>query len=349
MRIGLLTYHFSMNIGAMMQTYATCRALKDLGHEVLIVDIRQPEEIHSGITNLIVKAVYAKRDCELRRFRKLFYPPLTRRYMSLEELRRDPPEVDCLLVGSDQTWNPGISGDSALAYFLSFGPEDVRRVSYASSFGISSWPEDSPLTDEVRAALNRFDHISVRETSGVSLLSDAFGLKVVQVCDPTLLFDGYDEITGTVGESGELVVYKLDRTPEFYAGIGAVKRMAGMPARLLNNSFPVKGLRYTYPPGVREWICRLGGACMVLTDSFHGVAFSLLYRRNFVVVLNRNGKESRILDLLESVGLRGRAFDSMSDLAKDRSWLEPIDYKTVEPRLLAIREASWTYLREALD
>jgi hypothetical protein len=152
-----------------------------------------------------------------------------------------------------------------------------------------------------------------------------------------------------VGDSGELVVYKLDRTPEFYAGIGAVKRMAGMPARLLNNSFPVKGLRYTYPPGVKEWICRLAGAGMVLTDSFHGVAFSLLYRRNFVVVLNRNGKESRILDLLGSVGLGRRAYDSMSALQKDRSWLEPIDYSEVEPKLLALRDASWKYLKEALD
>ena len=333
----------------MMQTYATCRALAELGHEVVIVDIRQPEEIHSGLTKLIVNAVYAKRDCELRRFKKRFYPAVTRHYESVEDLRRDPPAVDCLLVGSDQTWNPRISGDAALAYFLDFGAGEVRRVSYASSFGVGTWQGDPQLTDKVRAALKRFDSISVRETSGVSLLSRTFGLEGVQVCDPTLLFNDYKELTGAVKESGELVIYKLDRTPEFYAGIGAVKRMAGLPARLLNNSFPVKGLRYTYPPGVREWIYRLGGAGMVLTDSFHGVAFSLLYRRNFVVVLNRNGKESRILDLLDSVGLRGRAYDSMSDLAKDRSWLEPIDYKTVEPRLLAIREASWTYLREALD
>ena len=338
-----------MNIGAMMQTYATCRALKELVHEVVIVDIRQPEEIHSGITKLIVSAVYVKRDAELRRFRKRFYPPMTRRYMSLEDLRRDPPEVDCLLVGSDQTWNPGISGDSALAYFLDFGSEDIRRVSYASSFGIASWPEDSPLTGEVRAALSRFDHVSVRESSGVSLLSGTFGQAGVQVCDPTLLFNDYSEITGPVKESGELVVYKLDRTPEFYAGIGDVKRMSGMPARLLNNSFPVRGLRYTYPPGVREWICRLGGAGMVLTDSFHGVAFSLLYKRNFVVVLNRNGKESRILDLLDSAGLRDRVYDSMSALSECRAWLEPVDYAAVQPKLLAVREDSWKYLRNALE
>lgn len=348
MRIGLLTYHHSVNIGAMMQAYATCRALRELGHEVVIVDIRQPEGRHSGITKLITDAVYLKRDADLRHFKDAFYPPMTRRYHSVEELRSDPPAVDCLLVGSDQTWNPDISKEMAMAYFLDFGPEDIRRVSYGSSFGIAEWPDGSCLTLDVKAALSRFDSLSVRENTGKEILHDTFGVDGQLVVDPTMLFDNYNEITDRIIPRNELICYKLERTPEFYGSIGAVKRMAGLPARLLNNSFPVKGLRYTYPPGVKEWISRLAGAAMVLTDSFHGVVFSLLYKRRFVAIKSNNGKDSRIVDLMRAAGLQDRVFDSTGDLLNDDAWLLPIDYSAVESKLSEMRAHSWDYLKTSL-
>ena len=348
MKIGLLTYHHSVNIGAMMQAYATCRALRELGHDVVIVDIRQPEGIHSGITKMITDVVYLKRDAELRRFKAEYYPPMTRRYFSVEELRRDPPEVDCLLVGSDQTWNPGISKEMAMAYFLDFGPADMKRVSYGSSFGIANWPEDSNLIPDVRNALRRFNSISVREATGKEILHNTFGVDGQIVVDPTMLFNNYNEITGTITPRNELVCYKLERNQDFYDSIGAVKHKAGLPARLLNNSFPVNGLRYTYPPGVQEWICRLGGAAIVLTDSFHGVVFSLLYKRNFVAIKSNNGKDSRIVDLMREVGLQGRLYDGTGALLNDDSWLKPIDYSEVEPVMSRMRTHSWDYLKTSL-
>ena len=349
MKIGLLTYHYSANIGAVMQAYATCRALQELGHEVVIVDIRQPEDNHSGLVKLIADVANFKRDRDLRKFRSMHYPPLTRRYLSVDSLRLDPPRVDCLLVGSDQTWNLDISKEMAMAYFLDFGDERIRRMSYASSFGRDSWPENSPVTKGVQKALTRFQHLSVREATGLDILAHTFGLDGTLVVDPTMLFADYQELTGPIPEKNELVCYKLERNQAFYTGIEAVKQMAGMPARLLNNSYPVKGFRYTCPPGVSEWIRRLGGARMVLTDSFHGTVFSLLYQRNFVAVMNKNGRDSRILDLLKAVGLQSRAFESMETLKEDPSWLQPVDYSVVEPRLRAMREVSWDYLKRALQ
>ena len=108
MKIGLLTYHISTNIGAMMQTYATCKAMRQLGHDVVIVDIRQPESKHSGLIKYITNMMFVKQAREHQKFRKEYYPPLTRHYNTVEELRKEPPMVDCLVVGSDQTWNPAI-------------------------------------------------------------------------------------------------------------------------------------------------------------------------------------------------------------------------------------------------
>ena len=87
---------------------------------------------------------------------------------------------------------------------------------------------------------------------------------------------------------------------------------------------------------------------MVLTDSFHGVVFSLLYKRNFVAIRNNNGKDSRIVDLMHAVGLGNRVYVSTKALLDDGTWLEPIDYQLVDGRMQALRKHSWDYLRASL-
>lgn len=349
MKIGLLTYHHSTNIGAMMQTYATCRALKELGHEVVIVDIRQPEKQHHGIMKIVVDVIYFKRDKDVGRFKKNFYPPLTRRYYSIDELRSDPPKVDCLVVGSDQTWNPEISKEMAMAYFLDFGPDNIKRISYASSFGAERWDQSAALTKEVDKALHKLSGLSVRESTGVGICRNVFGLDAKLVVDPTLLFQNYNEITGNIRQRDELLCYKLRRDENFYSNIENLKDSIGLPARLLNNLTPKKGLRYKYPPSVAEWISHIGGARFVLTDSFHGVAFSLLYKRQFAVIRCHDGRDSRFEDLLKELGISNRVFDNMQEMIHSKCYDNIIDYSVVEPKLQQIRELSWSYLKTALN
>lgn len=331
-----------------MQTYATCRALRELGHEVEIVDIRQPEPKHEGFASLLVRLVYAKRNHNVQSFKSIFYPPLTKHYFSVDELRQDPPYVDCLMVGSDQTWNPDISKEMAMAYFLDFGADNIRRISYASSFGIDAWPKMLPITNNVRKAFERFNFLSVREKTGISILKESFGKDGVLVVDPTMLFTDYTELVHSIPQRKEVICYQLHRTPEFFHNIGTVKEKTGLPLRLLNNSFPVHGFRYTYPPSVSEWIKRIGGATFVVTDSFHGTVFSLLYKRNFVAIKSNNGKDSRLVDLLESVGLQCRLYDSVAALKTDDSWLQAINYSPVDEKVACLREKSWDYLTKAI-
>lgn len=348
MKIGLLTFHHSSNIGAMMQTYATCRALKELGHEVVIVDIRQPENKHHGIKKLASTILFGKHQYDLNRFEKDYYPPLTKRYYSVDELKNDPPKVDCLVVGSDQTWNPDISKEMSMAYFLDFGSDKLRRFSYASSFGAGSWEREDDETTSVHDALHKFQNISVRERTGVAICKDVFNIEAKLVVDPTLLFKGYPEITGRIRERNELLCYKIKRNEDFYNNIGNVKKSMGIPARLLNNPIPVRGLKYTYFPSVKEWIERVGGAKFVLTDSFHGVAFSLNYERQFVVIKNHTIRDARFVDLLTELGLESRIYNSVEEIGKKDRWREPIDYKCVNPILDKLRASSWEYLKEAL-
>ncbi|MBO4602831.1 MAG: polysaccharide pyruvyl transferase family protein [Salinivirgaceae bacterium] len=349
MKIGLLTYHHSSNIGAMMQTYATCRALKEMGHEVVIVDIRQEEDHRQGLGGLASNMIFFVRNQKYKAFKNTFYPPLTRRYYSVDELRNSPPKVDCFMVGSDQTWNLDISKEIAMAYFLDFGEKTMRRISYASSFGKDYWNSSSSLTEEVNHALHRFNSISVRERTGVQICKDAFGLKAELVVDPTILFDSYPEIISDIPEMKETVCYKLNRTPDFYKRIIDLKQTMGCPIRMLNNAYPVKGMKYTYPPSVEEWIRRIGGARFVVTDSFHGVVFSLLYQRQFVAIKNNNGRDSRYVDILTELGLENRLFESVEDMIKSHPWDNIINYKEVNFKMEQLRQESWKYLAQALE
>ena len=171
MRIGLLTYHHSANYGAVMQSYATCRALKELGHEVEFINFRQDEKrSNSSIIFYFKIKVFD-------RFMETFYPSETKVIQSMDDLNAIASNYDCLMVGSDQVWNPGISQSKCLAYFLDFGESDIRRISYASSFGISKWPEQyQSLLPSINSSLHRFCSISVREETGKYLLNSLFKL-----------------------------------------------------------------------------------------------------------------------------------------------------------------------------
>ncbi len=343
MKIGLLTYHHSANYGAVMQTYATCRILKELGHEVEIINIRQVEK--RKLRHIIFIPKYRN----FNKFMTNFYPKQTKLITSFEELQAKEFDYDCLLVGSDQVWNPNISQDKCMAYFLDFGKPKIKRISYASSFGISQWPSDKEkLGESVRSALQRFDSISVREKTGQDLLSQYFGVESQVVLDPTMLHSNYDEIVNNISDNNRIVCYLLNRTKEQLKASRYISKSIDTRALILTSVYPVYGLEYVYPPSIEDWLKYIGGAKLVVTDSFHGVVFSLLYKRNFVVFAVNNGRNSRLLDLLKMFGLENRYFTSLAELESSDIYNKYIDYTSVIRILNDKREESLTFLTNSL-
>lgn len=344
MKIGLLTYHKSYNCGAVMQTYATCRILKELGHEVELIDLRQPEPIR------LRQLIFIPRFIKFYHFCKKFYPSLTCHYKTMEELRAANLDYDCLLVGSDQTWNPLISKEQCLAYFLDFGGEHVRRVSFASSFGVREWPENyKELLPVIDKLLHRFSAISVREATGQNILKQQFGLDGSLVLDPTMLHSSYAEITTNIYPNHRIVCYLLSRDARQLDMARYLSRKMDIPARMIFNGYPLRGFEYCYPPAIEGWIEQIGGADIVITDSFHGLVFSLLYHRQFAVIPIANGLSSRLLDLLKLVGLEDHVFTSQDELENRMEVLQcPVDYERVDAVLAAYREQSIGFLRSVL-
>ena len=345
MKISLITYYYSCNHGAVMQTYALCRYLKELGHDVELVDLRQNESYGGSILVRLIKPIIF--NYRISRIKKMYYPKTSKRYFSVHDLKEDPPVADCYMVGSDQVWNPNISKDLQLAYFLDYGNEAIPRISYASSFGLEKWP-GGVNTDKIATLLARFNSLSTREIHGKNICKETFKLDADVVLDPTFLNFSYEEFNYGVKQTDDFVCYKLNRTADFWENVRSVGNIIGSKPLLLNYNYPKKGFKYCFPPSLRTWMRKFAGAKFILTDSFHGIAFSIINRKQFVAILNDDGKNSRLLNLMESFGFSNRIYPSVAEMLKDDAWKEPIDYNSIEGDIRKKIEESRNFIKRSL-
>lgn len=343
MKIALLTYFAADNYGATLQAYATIKAFEKCGHEVELVNFVIPESVSSIAKKMMLYPKHLK----FERFRNKHFQHLTKSYKTVSELQANPPKADCYLVGSDQTWNPDISQDMAKGFFLDFGDEKVLKASYAASFGKDEWNDTRWISaDDVKRLFAYFNFVSVRETSGVKLLKEKFGVKeVTQVLDPVLLFEHYPELTGAITPSHDIVLYKLVNSEEFYDKCREVGNQLSLPLRSIGSIRRIKGVRCGYPESLEGWIRRIAGAKYVITDSFHGTVISLLYRKQFVSCVANPKRVTRLKSLLDILGLSDRFMpidnDCKSIVAKLQ---EPIEYNYVHDLLNYLRVQSFRYI-----
>lgn len=348
MKVSILTYHREDNYGAVMQAYATYKGIVSLGHTAEFIDLRLP----NGNKSIISKLVFALKHYRFNQFRKRFLSsetPIT--YYSLEELKSFPPNSDCYLVGSDQTWNPLIAKELLPAFFLDFGDEKQKRTSYATSIGLREWPGSKVIKEEdIIKCLSRFDTLLLREDSAIEIVKERWGKVAEKVVDPVLLFPDYSELIGTPKESDEIIVYKLIDDSYFYDQAFRLSKKMNLPIRSIGSVRRPKGFRASYPEGVTDWVRRLATAKFLLTDSFHGTVFALLYHRPFIVYVGDPARLTRISELLSNVGLEDRilshnsSFEEFINLTK-----KIIDWNKVDKYLAALREQSIALLQKALS
>lgn len=347
MKIAVITYHYSNNKGAVMQTYGLCKFLREQGYDIELIDIRQSEKTSQPFYIKLVKFFVA--GYRMNQDIKKFYPPLTRRYFSVEELRKDPPKADCYIVGSDQVWNPNISKDFMMAYFLDFGESNVKRISYASSFGISEWViKDQLVNKKIENLLKSFVALSVREKEGKALCEREFSITPEVVLDPTFLNDNYIEFTEKVKQKDIIVCYKINKTHDFWTFVPVVKKKLGGQMTILNYNYPKMGYKYCFPPSLRSWMRSIASAKFVLTDSFHGVVFSIINKKNFCVILNHNDRDSRLINLITEFRFQDRMFNSVEEMLQTNNWMSSIDYSKHETLIQKRVKESRDYLLNTL-
>lgn len=327
MKIGILTVPFNNNYGGYLQCYALMSVLRKIGHEPIIINRRQNIKVYGVgklkafiINRLLDKkerfyniksmeAYHAQKGKNMCSFVERYLQPKTQPlYKTSDYEIVKSLNLDAVIVGSDQVWRPRYVPDIE-EYFFKYIPENIRRMAYAASFGCDNVEYTEQELNKCSKLLNVFSAVSTREKSGQKIVQDYFGYKKAQVTlDPTMLLDkkDYCHIIGNdnVTYGKNLFAYILDRNQEKETMI------ARLASKLSCQVFDIMN-RDKYAPldSVEKWLKAISTSEFVITDSFHGTVFSILFNRPFYVIGNEKRGNSRILDLLSLFGLEDKLVD----------------------------------------
>lgn len=315
-----------------MQAWALQQVLKGMGHEPVTIDRRLPTKglgyraarvlyrslrhmAGSSVGPIFPEHAYTKITAGSYRFIKDNIV-LSTRIESTAELAShfENEDYKAVVVGSDQTWRPRYSPD-IFNYFLDFlKSSPIIKIAYASSFGVDTWEFSPEQTARCRDLSTQFCFIGVRESSGVELCREHLGAVAHHVLDPTLLLTAPDYLAllrkhGTdTSKRGGLYTYLLDKTPAKVAYATRlsealqVDTFSHQPKRSFNHWEGGSLDDYVLPP-LTDWLSGFARSDYVLTDSFHGMVFSIIFGKPFKVISNPGRGSARFESLLRELGL----------------------------------------------
>lgn len=376
MKIGILTQPLHLNYGGILQNWALQQVLIKMGHEpemIFLCGGHRPQakvllmRCMSFGKCLIKKYLLGRKNVYLHSVFSPQYNPsapqcadvkFVRCIRKTEQLGSDvniskyvgKREYDAFVVGSDQVWREDYS-PAILHYFLDFLPDSDKRprIAYAASFGKSEdyiSNEKMPLSCQL---LHRFDAVSVREYGGLEILERDFDFhRGIKVLDPTLLLssENYRKLIKLEDRlsASHVTAYILDSSKDKDAILSEVSSQLNLPSKIFTSRF-TGGKMLT----VSQWLAEFDGADFVVTDSFHGCVFSIIFQRPFVVIANQERGLNRFVSLLRDAGLENRLVFSYDEFCQRCSkLLEAIDYKQVEQRLDKLCHQSLMFLQKNL-
>ncbi|MBT0958236.1 polysaccharide pyruvyl transferase family protein [Alphaproteobacteria bacterium KMM 3653] len=380
-RVGILTYHFSDNYGACLQAYGLRQWLLKNGAEAEFINY-VPRHVEAGgrlqspfsktglKANLKVAFLWLSRlkqdvfgNADQRDMFKTFQEEtlgVTGERLTTAEavqgyLGGKGAHLDMLVCGSDQIWAASLQNGIDPVYYLSFpdGSPKARRISYAPSFGRAGL--DPVHHNEVSGYLSAFEGLSAREKSGVKLVHDLTGREAAWVPDPTILLGDFSEFLEeheAEVQGDHVFCYGLRTASGIREAAEAAGKFTGSP--VLSPFNPHRRWREvgtTIYPSPAQWVTYLAKSKFVVTNSFHGTVFSILFRKPFITVElpgARSELNERSRSLLNALGLEERLVNG-TDAAQVQEMLNrPIDWNEVSPRLEAMQKAGRMYLKNEL-
>ena len=267
--------------------------------------------------------------------------------------------IDQFIVGSDQVWRCIYTrdfGDPSF-FFLDFAPTALRQKSfaYAASFGSSQWEGSPEETPKCQALLQDFQAVSVREHSGMTLCQEVFGVDSVQMPDPTLLLQAKDYNKVIRKEQTSLPAhpfiasYILDRTEEPLQLLDAISSHLETPTQHLLPCPASDDPSEDFYCGVGQWLRSFKDSSYVVTDSFHGCIFAIIFNKPFICLGNKNRGSARFDSLLGTFGLQDRLFDNSSPDQLNQILSSNIDWKKVNALLKSERKRGLAFLKQNLS
>lgn len=370
-RVALMTWFQYYNFGTSLQAFALARVIEGMGHKVSVVNYHTTGKVAVLPCKRPVVSALRELDGKVRRRvfdRRADSPATDRQFASFlndnltftsacetkSDLESLSDEFDCFVCGSDQIWSPAVFDPH---YFLDFVDESKLKVAYAPSVGLTE-VRDPDLRQRMGELAARIDCLSTRERSGSCIISELSGRDVETVLDPTLLFESekWNEVAHGARvhvDSAYLLVYMLGHNERHWKRAYEIARRRGLEVRVVpvfRRDLKRKGC-ITDPVGPREFVRLISGASYVCTDSFHGVAFSILFEKDFCAFerfreddpINQN---SRIHNILEKLGLTDRLVGNGENLG---DVISPVLWTTCRSLLGKERTFSLRWLEGALS
>lgn len=357
MKIGILTFHCAINFGAVLQAFGLFQYLRSLGHDVSVIDYR-PDYLIKPYRPFYLKRIKEGRSKKLRLFfllrevlalhvrygREKLFRRFIKDHLHLSPLQLDDKanDFDAFVFGSDQIWNRWITQSDMVFWGEAPAFEGKKRIAYAASAG-----SVNALDEDAMSNLERFDAVSVREKSLADYLKSLTTKKIDTVLDPVLLAgkEFFSAIATTKHRSPYLLFFTLDGDVKLrlIAEKLAKSRNLELIEVMSSNICFTKG-NVKHVLSINDFLGLFLYADFVVTKSFHGTAFSILFERNFMVYYDGQEAPERMSSLLHALGLGNhlRHIDEPSIASF------PIKWQQVNERLELMRISSRQFLAEAL-
>ena len=375
MRIGIITLPLYTNYGGILQAYALQTVLERMGHEVWIEYRRNNKyNIRKYIRPILlfilslfffrVRRIYIPTEREenvigqyVNQFVFKYINRTVPIYTKSKKLLK-PYKFEAFVVGSDQIWRPRYSRGLTNAFLDFTESENVKRISYAASFGTDVWEFTRRQTKKCARLIKKFDAVSVREDSAVLLCKKYLDVDAIHLLDPTLLLKKEDYLRLISQDcqiskiEPELFVYILDDSVEKQKIVETVSSTLALNAISImpHKRFEEVGSKYidecVFPP-VSDWLKGFKCAKYIITDSFHGTVFSIIFNKPFIVVANKGRGLSRFTSLLKKFDLENRLIYSIKDLS-EKIIYSPIDFDCVNNIRNREIEKSLRFLNDVL-
>lgn len=359
-RIGIITFHRALNYGALLQAYALQTVIVGIGCKCQIINYHSPsidkkvkEITLSNCKNIkgIYRYIFYSRNHnkKMGKFRdfSLKFLNLSAVCTNNSELKKLSSTYDCLISGSDQVWNFKIT-DSDEAYLLGFEEDGRKKNAYSASFGISDIPEEK--VEAYQYLLNDYNQISVREKTGAEMVKKLIGRDVEVTLDPTLLLNKTDWLKLAVEykrKDDYILFYGFGMPTSMKSFLSTLARKTGLQIVVISQALRnrVKGI-YEKCVGPEEYLGLFKNARYVVTNSFHGIAFSINFNKDFFFeqlpasdLINVN---SRIENIRNLFSLQNREITNGVNSNVDK----PIDYSLVNKILEEERRKSMMFLNQ---
>lgn len=358
-KIGILTFHNSNNYGAVLQNYALFYTCVNLGNDVTVInyinsevkndsiidDVKRESGVYSKTVVLFKKLIFLninlKKNYNFTKFRKQFLNISKNKIYSPNEFYDNDLDLDYYIVGSDQVWNKNIVKKHIDAYLLNMKKPAIK-ISYAASIGELS--SDTSIFNR----LKNFKAISVREESSKKYLQDSMNLNnISRNIDPTLLLSKEEWINISVDinvNEDYILLYVVEENSKIKEIVDELSRLTGLKviyfSKLSNVSNKYKSF---YNAGPREFISLFEKASYVVTNSFHGTIFSIIFEKKFFVI-NHRSRGNRISELLELLKIESRIIKDKKEIVLE----DEINYKKVKETIINERKQGISYLKEVI-